>query len=127
MKGLNVVVVDDDLAMQKLLAAFLEMRGCNIETFTRGVEAVRYIEEKSNIDLVITDIFMPEMDGIELVTTVKRINSMIRIIAISSGGELNYKNVTDIAVKLGADAKLNKPFMLDELVQTYYDHCFTVM
>lgn len=119
MRNRSVVVIDDDFAMQKLIKIWLDDLDCEVRTFSRGKEAMHYITEHNNVDLVITDIFMPEMDGIEVVSTLRRFNNDIRIIAMSSGGEIEYNNVTNIAVKLGADAALNKPFTNDDLIKLY--------
>lgn len=115
MKDINVLVVDDDFAMQKLLKAWLSQRNCNVDTFTRAKDALRVLRSRDDIQLVITDIFMPEMDGIEFISTLKREKRDIPVIAMSCGGSMNYTNVTDVAVKLGADAALLKPFAFGQL------------
>ena len=67
-------------------------------------------------NLVITDIIMPEMEGIEIITTMKREQPNIRILAMSGGGRARVMDFLAVAGKAGADATLEKPFRKSELL-----------
>lgn len=115
MRDMNVLIVDDDFAMQKLLKIWFTERNCEVDTFTRAKDALRVLKSRDDVQLVITDIFMPEMDGIEFITKIKKEKKDLPVIAMSCGGDMNYRNVTDVAVKLGADAAILKPLAFDQL------------
>ncbi len=70
LKGLRILVVDDDLGICRTLAEILELEGCNVETASDGEEALRRLES-GPIDLVLSDVVMPNMDGYELLQAVR--------------------------------------------------------
>jgi CheY-like chemotaxis protein len=69
--GARVLVADDDLGIRHSLAELLEAEGCRVETASDGAEALARIES-GHFDVVITDVVMPNMDGYELFTTVRK-------------------------------------------------------
>lgn len=76
------------------------------------------IHKKEPIDLIITDILMPEVDGIEVIRKFRREYPQLKIIAISGGGWTEPQQFLTMASRLGADATFNKPFQWDKLVET---------
>jgi CheY-like chemotaxis protein len=89
--------------------------GASVVCAGNGVEALRALE-KGAFDLVITDVLMPEMDGIELIPLIKKKRPEVYILAMSGGGH-NFMGdyCTKIASTLGADAVIMKPFTLAEV------------
>lgn len=112
MKG-NVVIVDDDRSLREMLEILLKREGYNIESFENGVEAIEWIKEnKERIDVVISDILMPKMDGIALLENIREIDKDISIIMITANTRIDYAIE---ALKRGAYDYITKPFNNDEL------------
>ena len=111
MKGINVLVVDDEKSLRDFIRRNLEVRGYKVKTAGNGLEALA-IFDNEYIDLVILDVMMPNMDGLE---TIKRIRekSTVPVIVLSALGEEQDKVR---ALNLGADDYLSKPFGVKELL-----------
>jgi len=110
-----ILVVDDEVLIRKALKLHLEAAGYRVSLASNGLEAVACLEQVKP-DIIILDIFMPDMDGFE---TLRRINHparRARVLAISGGGSSHDCNFLDMASKLGADRMLNKPFTTSELI-----------
>ena len=105
----NILVADDSLAQLAIIEHFLLGGGHCIHKANNGLKAIKIIEE-NNIDILIADIFMPGIDGIELIMRAKRLKTNIGIIAISGGGNLikGYRYL-DYVKQLGADFSFKKP------------------
>jgi CheY-like chemotaxis protein len=111
MKSLAILVVDDHPIMGEVVCEMLEDAGHLVRLASEGHEALRKLS-CARFDLLVTDIVMPEMDGIELIGEVRRRYPEIRIIAMSGGGErFPTLDGLTIARRLGAGASLNKPFL----------------
>ncbi|KAA3614711.1 MAG: response regulator [Calditrichaeota bacterium] len=113
---IKILVVDDDDIFRGLLKDSLTQSGNKIVTAQDGLRALRELE-KQRFDMVITDIVMPEKEGIEVIREIKAKYPDVKIIAMSGGSpflhaELNLK----LAKKVGADLALQKPFMQNELI-----------
>lgn len=106
----DIVLVDDDRVIQKMVGGFLERRGYHVRTATNGVEAIRMVQE-SLPALVITDVRMPELNGIELAARLRgdHRTAAVPIIMFSEMGEV-HDALAGYAV--GADDYLPKPFEL---------------
>ena len=111
----DILVVDDEPMIREGLKVALEMEGHKALTACDGNEAIRIAEERKP-HLIITDIIMPESDGIEVITVVKEKNPKIKILAISGGGRISAKDHLKIAKQLGASGVLAKPFSTEELI-----------
>lgn len=123
MKPLAILVVDDHEIMREVICQILEDAGHNVRFAAEGHEALRKLS-CAHFDLVVTDIVMPEMDGIELIGELRRRFPATRIIAMSGGGERFPTNDgLAIARRLGAGASLNKPFVADELLNAVEELC----
>lgn len=110
----RILIVDDEELIRLLARQALEAEGHLIDEATDGDEAMK-IFRKTEPDVVITDILMPNKEGIETVQDIRKINSKVIIIAMSGGGRLKDANYLDVAKILGADAVLKKPFPIEEL------------
>jgi len=109
------LIVDDEPEILVILDRML--RKMNHETVTagNGKEALRRLAE-SPMDLVITDLIMPESEGIETIAAVRKRWPAVKIIAMSGGGRQSPTPYLAVAATLGADATLAKPFQRAELV-----------
>ena len=105
----RILVIDDQAALRVLLRDILEPEGHVIVDAANGaigVEAFRQLP----FDLVITDIIMPDQDGIDTIVELRRLRPEQKIIVISGGGRNNSPEFLRIATRLGATEVLAKPF-----------------
>ncbi len=112
----NILVVEDDAQVSKLFRDILTRAGHHAEVTANGNEAILAMGKQS-FDLVITDIFMPEKDGLELIREIMAHNPGLKVIAISGGGKNRAPLYLEMAKKLGACRTLDKPFELKELLK----------
>lgn len=115
--GKLILIIDDDDTYRSSLNAVLRQQGFQTRTAVNGKEGVRLYREQP-ADLVITDLHMPEQEGLETIRILKEHSPSIRIIAISAGLTGKEINFLNIAERFGAQAVLQKPFDLEELVAT---------
>ena len=113
----TILVVEDDDACRETLAAMLEREGHEPVIPKTPGEALSIITETPP-DLVITDILMPDLDGIELIIQAKKRNPELRCIAISGGGRAPKELLLRAAKQLGAIESLQKPFDRADLIKT---------
>jgi CheY-like chemotaxis protein len=111
-----VLVVDDDPALLMVLARAFARAGYIIETAENGRKALDRLRVWRP-DLVVTDIVMPEMEGIGAIMAIKQMADPPKIIAMSGTGAMGRRNYLEWARHLGADAVLAKPFRLDEMLE----------
>jgi CheY-like chemotaxis protein len=111
----HILVVDDDHGFRRAVSKMLRRMGHQVDEAANGLAAIEVIEARA-VDLILTDINMPEMDGIEVIRAIRETRPGIRVIAISGGGMLPSDLLLSNADMLGADATIAKPFEADELV-----------
>jgi DNA-binding NtrC family response regulator len=119
-----IVVVDDDPEYLYLVIKTLTRAGYRCLGFTSARNAFTHIIQ-SPVDLVITDIYMPEMDGFEMLRSLRRTRRNVPVITVSGEGRMTKGFDLDCARKLGAVAVLRKPFDPDALtaiVARYVGH-----
>jgi CheY-like chemotaxis protein len=104
----RVVVIDDNPAICDILSKVLGREGYEVATASDGVEGEALVEA-GRTDLVVTDIIMPNREGLETILGLRKLHPGIRIIAMSGGGRMRSFDVLDIAQRLGADRVLEKP------------------
>jgi len=111
----RVLVVDDNADLRSMLVHVLQHAGYVVETAADGTQA---LERQRNItaDVLITDIFMPDGDGIETIEAFRKSYPGIRIIAMSGGGRRLRNDYLEISELLGVDATLRKPFRPEMLL-----------
>ena len=110
-----VLVIDDDPAMVESLAMMLEDHGFRVLTANDGVRGLQVFYERKPA-AVLTDILMPEQDGIGAIMEMRRERPEVKIIAVSGAGRLGNTDFLTIAKKLGADATFEKGRSANELV-----------
>lgn len=112
----KILIVDDDESFLKILDDFLEANGYEVKLSVDGNQA-KNDYTKFQPDIVLTDIVMPSVDGIELLISLREINPELRIIAMSGGNTGHGDTYLQMAGNLGANIILNKPFKLAELLE----------
>ncbi len=110
----RVLVVDDDEVVRTLIAALLEEMQHEVSAVENGVDALD-AHRRAPADLVITDIYMPDMDGLELIRRISASSSTPPIIAMSGSGSARRMDALPTAARFGASAVLYKPVDLDAL------------
>ncbi len=112
----RVLVIDDDDDTRRMLCDVLTRAGHEVATAADGRAGVaRYRESRA--DVVITDIFMPESDGLETIRKIRCESPQARIIAISGGGRRSDFDYLPSALMLGAWRTMDKPFSPAQLLQ----------
>jgi len=110
-----VLVIDDDPALLHSLINVFESYGIPIATARDGLEGLQVFRSIAPA-VVLTDIIMPEQDGIGAIMAMRRERPGVKILAMSGGGRVGKSDFLTIAKKLGADGVIDKPFDIDELV-----------
>jgi len=110
----SIMVVDDSVEIQRLLKEILELEGHSVSTAS-GCDQALEMFKSDPVEIVITDLCMPEKSGLDIIKAIKSDGQNTKIIAISggpgnSGGRTVYDDMLDSASKLGADEVLPKPF-----------------
>ena len=110
----RILVVDDNPDMRASLLELLGLLGYDVQTAADGQQAIAAQRVKA-FGTLITDIFMAGKEGMETIATFKREWPLVRVIAMSGGGERLKNNYLQAALHIGADATLQKPFSLESL------------
>ncbi|HUH65513.1 MAG TPA: response regulator [Syntrophales bacterium] len=112
----RILIIDDDEAVLSVLKDMLLREGYDVAEARDGVEGLRSFRSRP-ADLVITDIYMPEKEGLELIRDLRVASAGIRIIAMSGGSPAapGFPTLT-VADKLGADYTIEKPFTQKEML-----------
>jgi len=110
---MRVLVIEDNADLRDYLRQALKLEGYDVLSARNGKEALGMLDGVP-YDAVVTDLFMPEMDGIETIAALRRRLPQARIIAISGRPGVDYLTV---ARELGVKHTLRKPFEIDELLQ----------
>ncbi|MBN2797073.1 MAG: sigma-54-dependent Fis family transcriptional regulator [Clostridia bacterium] len=113
MKTLDILIVDDEKNIIDLLTRVVKSEGYHVFTASNGFEAIEIIQ-KNPIDIVLTDIKMPEMSGITLLNEIKKIDESIEVIIMTAFATV--ETAID-ALKQGARDYIRKPFDLEEVVE----------
>ncbi len=111
----QILIIDDDSAIRKLFSQFLEAQGHVVSLAENGKAGMRMIEENQP-DLIITDILMPEMDGLEILMEIRSTCAAVPVIAISGGMRNMPINFLQQAKLFGARYVFEKPVPLNPLL-----------
>ena|SRR5688572_13464508 len=111
---LKILLVDDDDALRKLLRLALVKLGHAVVEARNGKEALA-LQRKEPFELILTDLIMPEKEGLETIEEFREKFPEVRIIAMSGGGRVSATDYLKIAKVMGADGILTKPFSNDEM------------
>lgn len=111
----RVMVIDDDDLVRQTIVEVVAMFGYEVTGASNGRDALALLAEGSIPDVVVTDILMPGMSGLEVIAEIRRNFPAVRIVAMSGGGGTRAVDNLSAARESGADAILPKPVDLKEL------------
>jgi len=107
----TILCIDDEESIRRFFQVALEGAGYRVLIAESGQHGLRFLEHQE-VDLILVDIFMPDMDGLEVIQLLRKTRPASKIIAIT--GKPGATNNLDIAKHLGAHDTLMKPFSLQE-------------
>jgi CheY-like chemotaxis protein len=117
MEPFTILVVDDSRGLRSTVCAVLRSAGHEVISAADAKQALRILDQRS-VDLVFTDILMPEMDGLALIREIRRRVPFLPIVAMSGGGYfLSQEYCLHTAKVFGATAVLSKPFDAQQLLE----------
>jgi DNA-binding response OmpR family regulator len=111
----RIIIIDDDPQIRLMLRMTLEKAGYTVEEAANGKEGLCK-HNREPAELIITDLIMPEQEGMETIAELRRDSPATKIIAISGGGFLAPKNYLALAKEIGASCTLSKPIPQDSFL-----------
>lgn len=114
----TVLIVEDDVMMRSTIKSMLEDDGHEIfeaEDGLAAIDTLNILISHRAVSLVITDILMPRVDGMSLITWIRKLDRSIKILAISGGSRAIFSDILSASRRLGAHASLKKPFTRQQL------------
>jgi DNA-binding response OmpR family regulator len=111
----GILIVEDEKELREMLRLALIRRKHTVLEAANGKEAITHFKP-SVTDLVVTDLIMPEEDGLKVIIKLREIKPSLKVIAISGGGKAGPASYLNLARALGADAIYTKPFSINELL-----------
>ena len=114
-RPIRVLIVDDDAGVRNFLRMLLELEGYEVVTVGNGNEALE-AQRQDPAAVVLTDIFMPEAEGMETIVQLRKEFPQARIIVMSGGGSYRGTDYLKLARELGAAKTLKKPFAPQDLI-----------
>lgn len=116
----RVLVVDDSADIRGMLQAQLEMEGFEVATAPDGARALALLG-RQRTDLIITDLFMPDKDGIETILEIREKYPAVQIVAMSGWDSRQGSDYLKVAREIGAVRTVKKPFELTDIVKIVRD------
>lgn len=116
----KILLAEDEDLFAVMLQRSLAMFGYEVVRARNGREALLAYQPE-HFGLVITDLIMPDMEGVELIVALRRVNPRVKIIAMSGGGRNHPQSYLHIAERVGALRTLAKPFPISDLVALVRD------
>lgn len=113
----TILIADDNATLRRSLKIALEAAGYSVELARNGAEALAR-QRESAPDVLITDLFMPECDGFELIEAFRKLSPRTKIVAISGDAQRVRREYLSTASLIGVDAALKKPFKIENLLET---------
>ena len=111
----RVVIIDDEPLVCDTIADVLKQGGYEVDIAHNGARGIELAQE-SQVSAVVADVVMPNMDGLEVIQELRKVNQAVKIIAMSGGGRHGNFDYLKSAARLGADKVLYKPFNTEELL-----------
>lgn len=111
----RILVVDDEEGIREALLRFLTRSGHEVLTASNGKAALDQLH-RGSMDLIITDVFMPDMDGVEFALKLRKAASATPFIAMSGGGAYGNVDILKLIGQMGAAKTIEKPFDLEDLL-----------
>jgi DNA-binding response OmpR family regulator len=113
---MRVLIIDDNADQRAMLEYVLGAEGFEVAAARNGEDALKLLEH-SPAEAVVTDLFMPDKDGIETIAEMRKAHPDTRIIAMSGWTSMKGADYLGVAREIGADATLRKPFDPQELIR----------
>ena len=114
----QILIIDDEPQVRSLLKQMLEQEGYSVTVASDGIEGLERFHKRPS-DLIITDLVMPEQEGLETIRLIRKDNPDVPIFAISGGGKNSAQSYLDLAKLIGANVILKKPIdqkvLIDEI------------
>jgi DNA-binding response OmpR family regulator len=111
----GILIVEDNRELREMLKESLIRKRFTVQEAENGKDAIIHFKPGVT-DLVVTDLIMPEEDGLKVIMTLREIKPSIKVIAISGGGKAGPASYLNMAKALGADAIYYKPFSVNEMI-----------
>jgi CheY-like chemotaxis protein len=111
----GVLIVEDEKELREMLKTSLIRRNFRVLEAANGKDAIIHFKPAIT-DIVVTDLIMPEEDGLKVIIKLRELKPSIKIIAISGGGKAGPGSYLNLAKALGADAIYSKPFSMNDLI-----------
>jgi len=111
----GILIVEDEKDLREMLKVSLTRKRFNVFEAENGKDAITHFKPAVT-DLVITDLIMPEEDGLKVIMKLREMKPSIKIIAISGGGKAGPGSYLSLAKALGADVILSKPFSVNDMI-----------
>ncbi len=112
----TILIIDDEPQIRLMLRKLLEQEGFKVTVASNGDEGMKMYHDNPT-DLIITDLVMPEREGLEIIRTLKKKYTNIKIIAISGGGRNEPEGYLNLAKQFGAIQAFTKPVRKDLLLE----------
>lgn len=119
----RILIVDDQDLVRRSMRLWLEQVGHDVEEAADGALGLRLLR-RTLFDLIVTDIFMPNVEGLELVRHIRRQHPLMKIVVISGAAAVGGVSMLDVARKFGADETVPKPFTPRDLNEAVF-RCLT--
>jgi DNA-binding response OmpR family regulator len=116
----HVLLIEDDELVRNMLQTALHQAGYDVTLAGNGREGLRKFAERRP-DIIVTDIIMPEQEGIETILAIRKLDQAVPIIAMSGGSSLGAVDFLDAARSFGASRILTKPFSPKDLIAALKD------
>ncbi len=113
----KILVIEDEDSFRNVLVKMLTKAGFEVRQAGDGNQALQVCAQFMP-DLVLTDIIMPDKEGLETIQELLEISPKLKIVAMSGGGRFGPDSYLPLAEKLGAKATLQKPFLREQLLKT---------
>lgn len=111
----RILVIEDNTALREALCELLHQAGYEPVAMANGRQAAQ-LHRAEPVQMIVTDIFMPETDGLEIIAEFRRSFPEVKIIAVSGGGSRGMMELLSVAQRMGAQRVFMKPFDIHELL-----------
>jgi CheY-like chemotaxis protein len=111
----GILIVEDNRELREMLKESFTRKKFTVQEAENGKDAIIHFKPGVT-DLVVTDLIMPEEDGLKVIMTLRELKPSIKVIAISGGGKAGPASYLNMAKALGADAIYSKPFSVNEMI-----------
>jgi CheY-like chemotaxis protein len=116
----RILIIEDEDSVREYLVHLLREAGYQVVEAANGKQGLELYRQEPS-DLIITDLIMPDKDGVEVITRLRCDSPAVKIIAMSGGGRIGANSYLHIAKMMGAQGTLEKPFDKDELLKAVRD------